>query len=228
MRWYSFIITLCMTYSACCSSSSAAHEIRASHQFSATDHTNDGQRGNRIIPVLHPRCCTCSGLLLAHCVVMLRCGSGSLSAHSGHRVSRTNQSRFMSTRCPAGLQRLTNKTISPPAHYTPCADRGRSTGPAHSLESGLSPRERVQQSRTSFATLKLSSRIAASRNSDLVRNFGWHLMQKIAPTRKPGLQQVIGQSVHRFKPTSNPSTKVRCASTPSGPQATSQEKLENN
>jgi hypothetical protein len=65
MRWYSFIITLCMTYSACCSSSSAAHEIRASDQFSATDHTNDGQRGNRIIPVLHPRCCTCSGLLLA-------------------------------------------------------------------------------------------------------------------------------------------------------------------
>jgi hypothetical protein len=73
----------------------------------------------------------------------------------------------------------------------------------------------------------LSSRIAASRNAALVRNFGWHLMQKRAPTRKPGLQQVIGQSVVGLSrhPIQAQNSVVH---QPSGPQAPSQEKLENN
>ena len=175
--------------------------------------------------------------LLAHRVVSLRCGRWSLSGHSGHLVS----SRVMRTRprlvfpvevpCrPAARHKQDHFTISPPTH-SPLAPVVRKHDPRTHLESGLSPRllnyiypnkvERV------FRHFRLSSRIAASRNSDLVRNFGWHLMQKIAPTRKPGLQQVIGQSVHRFKPTSNLSTKLRCASTlrSTGPLS---EKLENN
>jgi hypothetical protein len=35
---------------------------------------------------------------MAHRDISLRCRIWSLSGHSGHRVSRTNQARFMSTR----------------------------------------------------------------------------------------------------------------------------------
>jgi len=42
-------------------------------------------------------CCNCSLLLLAHSVTSRRRNNRSLSAHSGHRVSRNNQARFMST-----------------------------------------------------------------------------------------------------------------------------------
>src|SRR5258708_1290732 len=46
---------------------------------------------------------------MAHRVISLRCGIWSLSGHSGHRVSRTNQSRFMSTRpSMSGLNRVTS------------------------------------------------------------------------------------------------------------------------
>jgi hypothetical protein len=42
---------------------------------------------------------------MAHRDISLRCRIWSLSGHSGHRVSRTNQARFMSTRPRLGSSR---------------------------------------------------------------------------------------------------------------------------
>jgi hypothetical protein len=60
--------------------------------------------------------------LLAHRDISLRCRIWSLSGHSGHRVSRTNQARFMSTRprsdsTPFTVQRLW--PLQGPRHFRP-------------------------------------------------------------------------------------------------------------
>jgi hypothetical protein len=49
--------------------------------------------------------------VLAHRVISLRCRILSLSGHSGHRSSRTNQARFMSTRPSLSLYDESQTTV---------------------------------------------------------------------------------------------------------------------
>jgi hypothetical protein len=59
--------------------------------------------------------------VLAHRVISLRCRILSLSGHSGHRSSRTNQARFMSTRPSLSLydeSQTTVKCVSLSADHT--------------------------------------------------------------------------------------------------------------
>jgi hypothetical protein len=82
--------------------------------------------------------------VLAHRVISLRCRILSLSGHSGHRSSRTNQARFMSTRPSLSLydeSQTTVKCVSLSADHTKqqlTSALGSEIGTAEGSNNGLS------------------------------------------------------------------------------------------